>query len=945
MLMTSTRNSRRRLRLLLPLLTLFFIPHGQCQGEESISLNYKLYEESPDGTYVGNLAKDAKVTNKVNQFDILKLTDNDYHSYFKLQNDSSGVLRTARVIDRDRLDECVQVERCVLTVSVGVLMNRSDYVVLTVNVDLLDLNDNSPRFTPDTKVITIKENARPGLYFNLPAAEDIDGPKYGVTRYELTTNTPPQFSLQTDKSANNIPTNPRLVLEQPLDREKRASYELAVKAADTGLPAREGILKIQVIVSDVNDHRPTFTRPTYTVHVREDKRLGSLLTTVHANDKDSGRNGEIIYGFSDSTIAKHGRQFSINNSSGQILLIAPMDYEKTRSYSLGVTARDNTPDSYPVDALVEVIVEDVNDQAPQVFVNALGAGARVQVPEGVAPNHMVCHLSVQDLDSGAAGKFTCSMTHDKFKLERLGTVGQFKVTTKVMLDREATAKYELQVVCADQSPVQVLSSTTTINVYVTDSNDWPPEFKPSGPFTFRLRENKPAGSFLGNVHAEDKDEGVNAALSYRILEPVANSLLSVERNSGNITTRRRLDREEVERINFTVEARDQSGAPRSATASVQLIIIDENDEPPRFSQAAYEFTVRENQPLGTDVGQLSAADKDSPRFNSFHFSSVGSEAQSAFVIEPNSGKIFTRLELDREKVSQYRFIARATGSKAPVMSSEVTVTVRIDDDNDNAPVLIFPNDVNNTVQIPNLMQVGGQIATILARDADEGLNAKLSYFVLSGNRDGLFSVDQSTGQISLRREVRRYSLQRFSLAIRVQDGGDPARSVDTTVNILVNASLVHGAGYALGGTSNSVIVATVVVVTIVVIGVLLVAIVLVRRQELMSRQIKAKATTSSSSAANNSGYRPTKLTDSSKENPLNVNDLLVNLPASPRRHENSSHDSSLDSAVAGKQEVDFTHNQLLIEDVWATAPTYQHHNNGYSHEQHLRPPDVVKVRF
>jgi hypothetical protein len=131
-----------------------------------------------------------------------------------------------------------------------------------------------------------------GVSFILPAAIDNDSPHFSVQEYRLQANATDPFELKSSRMGKTM-ENARLVLKQPLDREKRASYSMTVLAYDGGQPRRSGMLTVTVIVTDANDNMPVFEQDAYEVFVPEDLPLSASFLKVKAIDPDDDLNGKV----------------------------------------------------------------------------------------------------------------------------------------------------------------------------------------------------------------------------------------------------------------------------------------------------------------------------------------------------------------------------------------------------------------------------------------------------------------------------------------------------------------------------------------------------------------------------------------------------------------------------------------------------------------------------
>ncbi|XP_069746748.1 protocadherin-8-like isoform X2 [Narcine bancroftii] len=164
-------------------------------------------------------------------------------------------------------------------------------------------------------------------------------------------------------------------------------------------------------------------------------------------------------------------------------------------------------------------------------------------------------------------------------------------------------------------------------------------------------------------------------------------------------------------------------------------------------------------------------------------------------VDPGTGAIYALRSFDRESLPEAELFLQATDGGSPPLSASATVRLAVTDRNDNRPVITHPLPGNGSASVITLPgdAAAGYVATrVRARDADEGVNAKLSFRLLSGAQAGLFSIDSGTGDVRLGRRPRAAGSWR--LVVSVSDGGWPALSATATLQFVVAAD--PGAGVA-----------------------------------------------------------------------------------------------------------------------------------------------------
>ncbi|KAL8207182.1 UNVERIFIED_CONTAM: hypothetical protein K2H54_047628 [Gekko kuhli] len=504
----------------------------------------------------------------------------------------TGLIRTARPLDRER--------RAHYSFVAATLQGEMVQVEITV----ADVNDHAPRFPRDSVRVAVSELSPPGSVFRLPAARDPDAGPFGTQGYSLLPPPPgdedgPFFQLR----YGTPPETLDLALLRRLDRERADTYRLLVEAWDGGSPRRSGRLRVEVQVLDENDNAPAFEQSEYRARVAEDAPAGSPVCRLLATDPDLGANGEVRYSLSrrqgDPAAAS---LFAVDERTGLLRLLRPLDRETRALHRLAVEARDGGAQPEVATALVAVEVLDVNDNRPAIqllFLTEAGAS----VSEGARPGDYVARVSVSDPDEGegaAAGGVALSLQGGEgaFSLRPSGD-GVFFLCVEGALDRERRDVYELRLVAVD-SGSPPLSSQRALLLRVADLNDQAPAFAQPH-YRAAVSEAASPGTLVLRLSASDADEpdSPNAQVRYSLAPHQAPAaLFHLDPLSGVLSVRGGLDHEREAGLELLVWARDLGAPPLSASCLVSVSVEDANDNEPVFEQQVYNATVAEHSRPG-----------------------------------------------------------------------------------------------------------------------------------------------------------------------------------------------------------------------------------------------------------------------------------------------------------------------------------------------------------
>ena len=334
------------------------------------------------------------------------------------------------------------------------------------------------------------------------------------------------------------------------------------------------------------------------------------------------------------------------------------------------------------------------------------------------------------------------------------------------------------------------------------------------------------------VTATDADLGANGEVEYRISGNGVN-FLRVDPVTGNVTAHISFDYEQAQRLEFNIIAIDHGVPALTGSATFILNLVDVDDEKPHFLQDEYLMTVKENQPLGTEVDKVMAIDADSDLYNRFtYFLDPSSVDRDAFDVDHDTGKIFSKTQLDRETKDSYEFVVLAISISDPGRSSATKVKVKVLDVNDHEPVLRFPSSLNFSASVFSNTRLDAKASQVIAEDQDIGSNSALIYTIISGNDGNYFTIDGATGTIYVAKDLSAISGESVTLTIHVRDSGtDVTHDVEGHLTLRVVASPAN----SLMSANNLTIVISVVVVSVAITIILIIAIILTRRLDRRKR--------------------------------------------------------------------------------------------------------------
>ncbi|XP_023554925.1 protocadherin-7 isoform X3 [Octodon degus] len=809
-------------------------------------LRYRLAEEGPADVRIGNVASDLGIVTGSGEVTFSLESGSEY---LKIENLTGELSTSERRVDREKLPQCQMIfdeNECFLDFEVSVIGPSQSWVDLFEGrVIVLDINDNTPTFPSPVLTLTVEENRPVGTLYLLPTATDRDFGRNGIERYELLQEpggggAEGRRSLPADsapypggggnsaggggpggsKRRQDAPEGggsggspggrssvfelqvadtpdgekqPQLIVKGALDREQRDSYELTLRVRDGGDPPRSSQAILRVLITDVNDNSPRFEKSVYEADLAENSAPGTPILQLRAADLDVGVNGQIEYVFGAATESVR-RLLRLDETSGWLSVLHRIDREEVNQLRFTVMARDRGQPPKTDKATVVLNIKDENDNVPSIEIRKIG---RIPLKDGVANvaedvlvDTPIALVQVSDRDQGENGVVTCTVVGDvPFQLKPASdTEGdqnkkKYFLHTSAPLDYETTREFNVVIVAVDSGSPS-LSSNNSLVVKVGDTNDNPPVFGQSVVEVY-FPENNVPGERVATVLATDADSGKNAEIAYS-LDSTVMGTFAIDPDSGDILVNTVLDREQTDRYEFKVNAKDKGIPVLQGSTTVIVQVADKNDNDPKFMQDIFTFYVKENLQPNSPVGMVTVMDADKGR--NAEMSLYIEENSNIFSIENDTGTIYSTMSFDREHQTTYTFRVKAVDGGDPPRSATATVSIFVMDENDNAPTVTSPKNVTY-VLLPPSSNVRTVVTTVLATDSDDGINADLNYSIVGGNPFKLFEIDSTSGVVSLVGKLthKHYGLHR--LVVQVNDSGQPSQSTTALVHVFVNESV------------------------------------------------------------------------------------------------------------------------------------------------------------
>ncbi|XP_025090736.1 cadherin-87A-like isoform X2 [Pomacea canaliculata] len=631
----------------------------------------------------------------------------------------------------------------------------------TISVTITDVNDETPSFEKTNYEAFVYENATGGTTIIQVKASDRETGDFGTAgiRYRLLS---PGNLFTIDQMTGVVSVSD---CAQPgknpcLDYEFRNRYDLTVVATDnrgTGL-SRPAALVINVL--NVNDNPPRFSLASITRSIDELKVVTNDPLILQATDLD---NDTVRYSILYTT--RDARQWTVNAVTGNVTATSPVYYTNTSDpnygyYRFTAIASDGKYET-PVDITIKVI--DINDNTPFF----LPSNYRISIPENYPQDKSILQVSVTDLDAPTTGNGQLDVSIEdgsfgKFYLNPAGSTNNRFILTDIITSPDATFDYDKQnqyilIIYARDRGSPPRTGTCTVTVNILDINNKNPYFDPPT-VSVTVSENEPIGYTVTQVNAYDSD--ATSSLHIQFKDPIRafnpsgaevdvnnynfTDLFRIN-NDGYVQVNRKLDRDNVSFISYTLFVEDANAATKQTGEGALFIrILEYNDEPPYFEFPSYNLTMFEEQPIGSFVISLLALDAN----NAIASYQLLSNPGNLFAISAVSGALRVNQRIDYEQVHNVTLIAQAFDTGSPQLQNTAVVYIKIININDNTPVFspsVYSQSVRENTQPTNPLFV------VTATDNDQEDYGIVRYSFPS--QEMYLEVDNITGVVRMKPNV------------------------------------------------------------------------------------------------------------------------------------------------------------------------------------------------
>lgn len=640
--------------------------------------------------------------------------------------------------------------------------------------------------TAPTLTITITEEEGSDIKIGSISEINLDVPleEQASLRYSFLSNENPSYFSLNDISGD-LYTMVKIDRESVCKTYTTANCELDFKVIATTSGTFTQTIIVKVIIEDINDNAPMFPENRIELNVPEGT-VNVRFVIPSADDLDTGKNNG-IQSYEIDPPSDTFSLISLRNPDGsfslELVVEAVLNREAQDLYQIRIVAKDGGAPQKVGILNVDILVTDMNDNKP-VFDQPT---YNVSVEEGTPKGATVLKVNAVDIDSGANGKVSYRIKERSsaqvladFSINE--TSGEIKVA-KEKLTFQLNFHYSFFVEALDGGQ-QPQVSQAFVSVYVTDTGNNPPKvtlslLSPGNIGSVNVSENSKLGFFVAYITVEDSDTGVNGQVTCSVSNDYFN-IVKVQDKEYKVVVSTALNREVQDLHNVTVLCSDHGDPPLQSSVSFLVRVTDFNDNKPTFIYQNYKAKISENANKDKVILQVSANDNDTGVNQRIHYEIRN---QDKILIDNISGVITAKPFFDREVTPVVVFEVLAIDGGESPLTGTATVTLTIEDLNDNAPK--FTQTSYEFAIVENLNS-GTSVGHVAATDRDIGENG-MFIFSLSpefiDNKVPFHVFDD--GVIQSNRALDREEQSRYDFSVVVKDLGSPALSSIVLVTVLV----------------------------------------------------------------------------------------------------------------------------------------------------------------
>ncbi|GAB1604143.1 protocadherin beta-15-like [Argonauta hians] len=636
----------------------------------------------------------------------------------------------------------------------------------------------------------VKEEGSPHTYIGDIAVDSNLSHSLTHQQHTLITFTQLQRTVSSGSYLFNVTNTGKLYTTETLDAESLCTYNKECSRTVKVAVRREEIfikiLKIKIIIEDINDHSPEFPKGEIQIEFFENGGEGEKVLPNAIDQDVSIKNSLITYMVKKSNWDLFSMK--VSNYSGtltpELILKGKLDREVKDSYMLTLEAKDGGHPPRTATLKVHISVTDVNDNTPvfsQKFYN-------ISISNSHQRHLPILTLFATDPDSGQNAKISYHFNHKTsrkvqkyFVLDR--NLGALFFQDNFQFNKIHFFKLFIEARDGGRPPLKAI---TNVHIYIVNNNNNAPLINidfvsPLTDSSTAVSEASKVNSFIAYVIVTDTDSGPNGEVVCDLKHDKF-KLTKIDSKEYKMVVKGHLDREIRDHYKVSIVCHDMGSPQLESKKYFSVKVTDVNDVEPHFTKDTFQFLTYENQKVDFPIGFINATDPDLGDGGQLTYSIINDNNNDNIPFElSKDGFISTSQSIDREMKDLYKFEVLVKDNGTPSLNDTANIIIEILDKNDNTPYFTFPMNDPYNLDVHYHPNSKKDITILKGSDKDTGNNAFLTYGIRRSNDKNLFTVNSHTGVLSFSRTVYQNDAGTYDLQFVVKDSGNPAQSATTVI--------------------------------------------------------------------------------------------------------------------------------------------------------------------
>jgi hypothetical protein len=543
---------------------------------------------------------------------------------------------------------------------------------------------------------------------------------------------------------------------------------LLVKVTDNHQEPLSATGNVSISIQAVEVNQPPVAQDL-TTEIDGNFEVNDLVGKIIASDPDAGQ--QLTYTITGGNGAG---LFKINSETGEIRAAADFITTTDQTVILTIEVKDNATEPLAASATATINIKGIQlNQSPVI------EDQTVELKDDIQINDFILQVAASDPDTDQKLTYDIIQGNEAGLFKINPETGEIFANASISATIDQSFSLVVQVTDNGENPLSARAEITIISLKIVEINQRPVAQN----LTTEIDGNFEVNDLVGKIIASDPDAGQQ--LTYTITGGNGAGLFKINMETGEIRAAADFITTTNQTVILTIEVKDNATEPLAvnATATINIKGIQLNQSPVIADQS---FEIDGDIASDEFVGQVFASDPDSDQSLSYAITQ-GNEA-GLFKMNPETGEIFANQTSSFSTDETITFVVKVTDNHQFPLSADAKVTIYL------SPAFVNQSPViaDQSFEIRKNNKLGAMIGQVIASDPDAGQS--LTFSILSGNEEGVFTIDPATGALYTTDAIQLTTSETIVLEVEVTDNAAEPLSAEAyiTINIVINGKVVNG---------------------------------------------------------------------------------------------------------------------------------------------------------